>query len=384
MSVFDGRRKRAGGPVIVCMWENIGPTHDDRLRAAARELIGTRIIGIQWSAVSTTYEWGGATSKEYAQVSLFDVRAGERPAQFPLFVKLVRACLARDATHVFLCHHNEIGVELAAWTLRLAGKKVFLLIDSKFDDFQRSIWREGLKALWLLPYQGAIAGSRRSRDYLRFLGMRQDRVRLGYDSSDLERIRRLGGALPAPQGLAHAERDFTIIARLVEKKNLSVAIEAYALYAASVPEPRRLRICGSGPLEAELRAKVMAAGLDGQIIFEGFQQTDAICRILGSSLAVLLVSREEQFGFAIVESLALGVPVIVSDNCGARDEFVRSGVNGFVVEPDNAAGIAFYLRQLAEDSELWCAMAEAAVKAAAGADARHFAAAVHALTEAVG
>jgi glycosyltransferase involved in cell wall biosynthesis len=71
----------------------------------------------------------------------------------------------------------------------------------------------------------------------------------------------------------------------------------------------------------------------------------------------------------------MGVPVIASNNCGACDELVRSGVNGFVVEPDNSRGIAYFMNLLSSDSGLWRRMALAALEKAPLADVGRFAAA---------
>jgi len=68
---------------------------------------------------------------------------------------------------------------------------------------------------------------------------------------------------------------------------------------------------------------------------------------------LILPSTEEQFGQVVPEALAMGLPIIISANCGARDELVRTGVNGFVVESDNAEGMASFMLLLATDEALW-------------------------------
>ena len=143
---------------------------------------------------------------------------------------------------------------------------------------------------------------------------------------------------PAPGGLPHAARRFTAVTRLVPKKNLNVLIDAYALYRKAVATPRPLHICGSGELETELRAKIAALDLGDFVILRGFLQRPEIAHELAQSLALILPSIEEQFGNVIIEAQAMGVPTIISHNCGALETLVRSGVNGFVVEPDNPTG----------------------------------------------
>jgi len=80
----------------------------------------------------------------------------------------------------------------------------------------------------------------------------------------------------------------------------------------------------------------------------------------------------------------MGLPVILSDNCGSRDVLVRSGVNGFVVEPDNPAGMAYFMRLLSDDEALWRRMCTASQQVAEKADTSRFAEAVDALISTTG
>jgi UDP-glucose:(heptosyl)LPS alpha-1,3-glucosyltransferase len=45
----------------------------------------------------------------------------------------------------------------------------------------------------------------------------------------------------------------------------------------------------------------------------------------------------------VLEALAMGLPAIVSSRCGAA-EVIEPGVNGWICEPDDPAGLARLLR----------------------------------------
>jgi glycosyltransferase involved in cell wall biosynthesis len=128
-----------------------------------------------------------------------------------------------------------------------------------------------------------------------------------------------------------------------------------------------------------LRRKVDELDLGGSVVFHGFVQAEGICRILTSTLALLLPSIEEQFGHVVIEAQAMGLPVILSHNCGACDLLVRSGVNGFVIEPDNPQGMAFFMSLLCADEELWRKMCLATRSFVAQGDVRLFVEAVASL-----
>jgi L-malate glycosyltransferase len=363
---------------ILFFWENFGPTHVDRCDAVARAMPRRAVFGIELNPTSSTYAWDREGGQHFTKITLRDEAA--RWGTLRTALELVGASLKSGARHIFLCHYNEPSVQIAAILLRVLGKRLYLLLDSKFDDRPRAIRREALKAIWIWPYVGAIVGSRRSRQYLTFLGLRNGRIENYYDTISVERIRRSAGVPPAPDGVDFHDRHFTIVSRLVEKKNLFVAVDAFALYVSRTNHPRRLRIFGDGRLDQELREHVRELNMTELVSFEGFQQTNAVSQALGSTLALIQSSSEEQFGIAIIEALAMGVPVIVSDNCGARDEFVRSGVNGFIVQPDNVEGIAFFLGKLASDQLLWERLSAGTIPFAEEADAMSFARSVDRLT----
>lgn len=363
---------------LVFVWENLGPTHLDRLGALAAGLPAGAVRGVQLSGRSNTYGWDATVSAPFDVVTL-----GDRPVtarNFRLVPPLLRACLRGGRADIFLCHYQDPAILLTAMLLRLLGRRVWTMGDSKFDDYPRRLRTELVKALFFLPYRGALTASLRARDYLRLFGFRPERIALGYDTLSVDRIAALAGAPPAPDGAPFAERDFAVVARHVPKKNLSMAIEAFALWLAQTDHPRDLHLCGSGPLEAELRAQAERLGVAGRIHFHGFIQTDAVSRILARALCLLLTSTEEQFGLVVIEAQALGLPVLVTANAGACDVLVDSGVNGFVLDPANPAACAALMLLLSEDEARWRRFATAARDGRYRGDCRHFVAGVLALT----
>lgn len=316
-----------------------------------------KVLGIEIASHSDFYKWDAAGPGEnFTKVTLCPGASNSDIGRWRYFIALLRACVSSGARYVFLCGFQFPPIFLVAVCLRLRGRRVIIMQDSKFDDKQRRLGKECLKALLYAPYHAAFVGSRRSAQYLEFLGFPSSRIFLGYDAVSMDRIMRLASCEPAPGGATHAQRHFTIIARLVPEKNVSMALAAYALYRRRHHGGRDLHVCGSGPLGDALRDQAVRSGIDG-IRFRGYLQEEAIAKTLASSLALILPSVEEPFGLVVNEALALGVPVIVSDNCGARDLLVRSGVNGYVFEPDNVEGLAQFMLLLDRDAKEWARLA---------------------------
>jgi L-malate glycosyltransferase len=362
------------GSVVAFIWSNFGPYHIDRLEAAAAALAPRhRVVGIEVAGASGTYAWARTeAAAKVERITLFPHQVDDRVPWWRQFLALLRACLASRAHHVFVCHYEQIQTFLLALLLWLSGRRLYVMVESKFDDKPRRLWRECLKVMALLPYGGGLAGGGRSRDYLRMLGFSESRIELGYDTVSIERVQRLAGTPPAPEGVAFAARNFIIVARLVPKKNIATALDAYARYCQDVGNSARgLYICGDGPLAAELKERARELNLQ-KVAFQGFLQAPEIARLLASSLALILPSTEEQWGLVVNEALAMGLPILCSSNAGACDLLVRTAVNGFVFEPDNIPGLAGLMQLIAHDEENWRRMAMESRRLAELGDIRQF------------
>ena len=360
-----GRRaiNRNGPNAIIFVWNNFSSIHADRCEAVSRYYEGERaIIGVELVSVDENYRSDPLPPTSFKKLTLFgNAMIGEISHASRVF-KTLHACLREGAVDVFLCHHEYAATWTIAAILRLCGRRVYVMNNSKFDDKERHLIREALKSITFLPYCGALTSGTRAKSYLAFLGMAESKIVSGYNTLSIKRIREHAKAPPAPAGRNFKERHFTTVARFVPKKNLFFLVDAYRQYAMHVSEPRELHLVGYGPLETELNERIRELNLETLVLMRGFLSNEQVCELLASTLVLILPSIEEQFGNVVIEAQAMGLPVIISDNCGCWDHLVRSGVNGFVVEPDNIEGLCLYMNWLSMDEALWRRMSEAAVE----------------------
>jgi L-malate glycosyltransferase len=376
--VGDGRRAK---PALIFVWEQFSVYHVDRLEAVAACAGGTyTTVGVEFASRSQTYAWEpAASSSAVVRHTVFPGGVFEDTWWLQRLWRLIRVCLIYPRAAIFLCNTERPEIVIAALVFRLLGRKLYGLFETKFDDKPRSITWEGLKHFVFRPYHGGLLGGRRHAEFYTFLGFSPASLHVGYDTVSVDRIRALAGVEPAPGGTPFEDRHFTVIARFVEKKNLRLALDAYASYYHEVaPEHRRqLVFCGSGPLEPELRRLVQFLDLDGDaVLFAGFLNAREVARSLGRTLALILPSRYEQWGLVINEALAVGVPILCSDNVGARDTLVRNAVNGYIFEPDNTTALARAMIRLATDRAEWTRLSRGTQRFAALGDTREFAAGV--------
>jgi glycosyltransferase involved in cell wall biosynthesis len=153
--------------------------------------------------------------------------------------------------------------------------------------------------------------------------------------------------------------DICTVSQLIPRKRIQDLLEAAAMLLAH--RPLRLVIAGSGPLEAELRARAHELGIDRQVDFVGFR-TD-IRRIYAQSRVFVLPSRREGLSIALTEAMAMGLAVISTDIGEVRD-LVQHGVNGMLYRVADVAGLARLIEELLGDPSFYESLSAAAVAAA--------------------
>jgi glycosyltransferase involved in cell wall biosynthesis len=125
----------------------------------------------------------------------------------------------------------------------------------------------------------------------------------------------------------------------------------------------RLSIVGGLDFDPAYTAKtkqlIGQLNLSDSVRFLGPLQDDDLVEILSTCHLFCMPYAYEGFGIAILEAMAFGLPAIGCSN-GAAHETINHGENGFLLDPDDLAGLAPLLLQLHRDREQLQQMALAA------------------------
>ena len=111
----------------------------------------------------------------------------------------------------------------------------------------------------------------------------------------------------------------------------------------------RIVAIGQGPQEAEMRALHDVLGLGDRVILTGFR--DDATRVMAACDAFTLASKWEGLPVAVMEALAIGLP-IVATNVGGMAEELHDGVDALLVPPGDSAALAAAIERVATDPEL--------------------------------
>ncbi len=152
--------------------------------------------------------------------------------------------------------------------------------------------------------------------------------------------------IPEPAARVGAQFRMTSVGSLIRRKGHRELIQALALLPAETRTAVRLEILGAGREEARLRMLIRRIGLERQVWLRG-HQLDPTPYLVASQLFVLL-SSNEGISNAVLEAMALGIPVLTT-RAGGHAEFLRDGDNGYLVDSRRPQEVADKLTAILQD-----------------------------------
>jgi glycosyltransferase involved in cell wall biosynthesis len=179
------------------------------------------------------------------------------------------------------------------------------------------------------------------------------------------RLVRIPNAVPEPRPAPAALTEPVVLAagRLTPQKGFDMLIDAFARLVRDHSE-WTLRICGRGPLRAELLSQVAAAGLDEQVSLMGPVQ-DLEEQMAHASIFALS-SRFEGLPMVLLEAMSTGLPVVSFDCPTGPGEVIADEEDGMLVPNGDVGAFASAMGELIEDVEKRRRLGTAARKKAAG------------------
>jgi glycosyltransferase involved in cell wall biosynthesis len=163
-------------------------------------------------------------------------------------------------------------------------------------------------------------------------------VHCGLDRNFLEQVPR-----PIPE-----IKRFFWAGRFTMLKGLPILIAAGQILK-QWGEEFEIVLAGDGPLRGVLEETVESSGLMGLVQFPGWISDSEVKSTLEESRCMVLPSFSEGLPVAIMESLALGRPVIAS-RITAVPELVDDGVSGWTVTPGEPQALADAMRVVIQSS----------------------------------
>ncbi len=253
----------------------------------------------------------------------------------------------RHRLHIVNGMWAEPAFAAALVALRMTGSR--FMIHSEGPDLTRrlSLFKHVLRSTfgkWVARHaSGVLAVSHFAVNFYRELGSRDDTLYpFGY-----------ARALPdsnAPVGdTADAEQtEIIFVGQLVRRKGVDVLLDALRPLFAECAG-LRLTLVGDGDQRPALEAQAAAEGFKDRLTFAGMMAAEQVQSRMATADLLVLPSRWDGWGMVVNEALAVGVPVMVSNACGASD-LIRHGVNGYIFGSEDARALRDCLRRFCNQS----------------------------------
>ncbi|HEX9388872.1 MAG TPA: glycosyltransferase family 4 protein [Anaerolineales bacterium] len=157
------------------------------------------------------------------------------------------------------------------------------------------------------------------------------------------------------------------LGNVIERKGLHTLLEAVQRQKAS-PEPVEgsqviVDVIGSLDSEPEyvkqIKKIIQQNNLSSFIFLYGSLDKEPLIEKLKQTHVLVVPSSYEGYGIVYLEGMCFGLPAI-GTTAGAANEIITDGVDGFLIEPENADVLAIRLKVLSEKREVLIRMSLAA------------------------
>ena len=244
---------------------------------------------------------------------------------------VARACRRRHVPYVvsprgmlnaWSFEHSGLKKRIAYWVAERPMLRGASVLHATSEDERREIEALGLAAPVAVVPNGI------------------DRIDAPADPRDVARFR-------ARYGLSDRDVVVLYLGRLHSKKRVDLLAEAVGASRASAPSVK-LFVAGSGDRQYEdvLRARFQPLIADGTLILAGRLEGDDRRLALAAADVFGLTSESENFGLAVAEAMAAGLPVVVSRHCPWPQ--IEQWDAGFWL-PNDVGAIAAAIASLAND-----------------------------------
>jgi glycosyltransferase involved in cell wall biosynthesis len=270
------------------------------------------------------------------------------PIPLPNMIKMLRLFSGADVIHVM--GFWFLLASLCCSLARIADKPLILCPAGSLTKFGRSARMKQvyfrLLGRWMLRASNTVIATteQEKKLFLRDFDIAQSKIFVSPNGI----VPHIATSPTTPA--SETGRTIIFVGRLTAIKAPDLLIEAFASIATELTD---VTLVIAGPdlgLRAQLEARTAALGLQNRVQFTGFVDERKRSLLLSRASLLVVPSHSEVMSMVALEAGALGVPVLLTDQCGF-DEVARIG-GGRVVPVDVVALSDAMLALMSDDTTL--------------------------------
>jgi glycosyltransferase involved in cell wall biosynthesis len=349
------------------IWSQFGPYHHSRFQAVKQYAAGKiEVAGIAIGEKSGVYKWT-PVSRDDVVVRFKGAVDTDIPA-VRLFLRGACRFIREQYDVVFVPSYwpkASLALLVAARCLRIPA---VMMNDTHELSASGRFASEIVKKVILRLFGAALVAGTPQRRYFVRLGMKPDRLYMGYDCIDNDAFETVADEARAdPEGFRRKNslpsRYFLYVGRFEWMKDLSTVLRAYALAKGAVANVPKLVLVGSGREEERLKEICAEVGLTWgacsssndstiDVLFYGFVEGRRLAEIYALAIAFVFMSKWETWGLVVNEAMACGSAVIASSVAGCVEDLVFHERNGFLCPPGDVRQLSKFLVTFSQDLDL--------------------------------
>jgi glycosyltransferase involved in cell wall biosynthesis len=263
----------------------------------------------------------------------------EKISWYKMSYSTIKTMLATEFDVMVIPGYAYLFCWLSMIIVKAKSKKVVMSFDSTENDHPRFFWKELIKKVIVKRCSSYLCYGTKSKEYLIKLGANPQRIFIRCQATDNQTILNvyLCARHNRPSMLAELRQpamNFIYVGRLSKEKNLICLLTAFKAFKQNYSNACEwgLIIVGDGPERAFLSSWVLENKVN-DICFVGGKTWREVPVYYSLSDVFVLPSLSEPWGLVVNEAMVCGLPVIVSNKCGAAYDLVCENKNGFTFDP---------------------------------------------------
>lgn len=275
--------------------------------------------------------------------------------------ELARLCEDWD---IDLIHCHYLREHYTALLAKRYNKKIRVVYTNHFVLANDILTR--LSNRWMDKKQDQmIAVCNKGKEQLIANGWGGERIQVVYNAVDMDAWAgtRVGTTMRDEFGIPDDRLVMLCASRFAHDKGHDYLIRSLKRLGEITDVPFTMVLAGDGPLLEDVKQQVRELELEDRVVFAGFRKD--IKNLYKSSDIYVNSSQHEALSFLIIEAMAAGLPVIVTDMGGNRDIVAPDASHGALVVYDDPDSMAQAMKKMLEDGQYRAACAREALRVVA-------------------
>ncbi|MGC8659294.1 MAG: glycosyltransferase [Desulfomonilaceae bacterium] len=286
----------------------------------------------------------------------------EQKLFYPPFLEMLNYCYSKRFTHIHSATPGPVGLSALAIS-RILNLPIIGTYHTALPQYAEYLTKDALISdlmwkytIWYYDQMDLVlAPSKSTAEELVAKGLNPAKLRITPRGVDKELFHpsRKNGSLEKYCKNSE-ELKLLYVGRVSKEKNLEILVAAFKkliLHQTNV----RLFVVGDGPYREEMEASLK----DLPVVFTGYVKGYKLAEIFASADLFVFPSTTDTFGNVVLEAQASGLPVIVTDMGGPKENMIP-GKTGMIVPGDDESALVRGLLEMLKEEPRLRKMGEAA------------------------